>query len=304
MDEFRHVALLYDGEGDFVTRTTPFLRDGLAADEPAMVMVAPRKIELLRQALGDDAAHVRFVDMTLAGQNPARIIPAWRAFADVNAGRRMRGIGEPIWTARGPHELVECQRHELLLNHAFADARGFRLLCPYDTESLPEETIREAERTHPYVAYKGTSVQSGSYPGVHACAAPHLDALPEPASPIREIEFGAEAVDVVRRAVERHASGLSPRRRNDLVLAVNELATNSVRHGGGQGRLRLWSEDGRVVCEVRDRGAITDPLAGRKHPLPSQYGGYGLWVANHVCDLVQIRVTPHGGVVRVHMARD
>lgn len=304
MDEFHHVALLYAGEDEFVARNAPFLREGLAADEPAMVMVAPRKIELLRQALGDEAARVRFVDMTRAGHNPARIIPAWREFAEANTGRRMRGIGEPIWAARPSHELVECQRHELLLNHAFADARGFRLLCPYDTETLPAETIREAERTHPHVRWNGSIAESGAYPGLHACAAPHVDPLPEPVSPVRQIEFGAETIDLVRGAVDRHAAGLSSPRRQDLILAVNELATNSVRHGGGRGRLRLWSEDGRVVCEVRDRGAITDPLAGRKRPLPSEYGGYGLWVANQVCDLVQIRATPHEGVVRVHMARN
>ena len=43
----------------------------------------------------------------------------------------------------------------------------------------------------------------------------------------------------------------------------SELATNAVRHGGGSGRLRLWTDDQVLVCEVSDTGAgITDPNPG------------------------------------------
>ena len=41
------------------------------------------------------------------------------------------------------------------------------------------------------------------------------------------------------------------------------------------------------VCEVRDRGRFDDLLAGRRPPRPDQLGGWGLWIANHACDLVQ-----------------
>ncbi|HEY1450507.1 MAG TPA: ATP-binding protein, partial [Solirubrobacteraceae bacterium] len=90
----------------------------------------------------------------------------------------------------------------------------------------------------------------------------------------------------------------------DFVLAVNELATNSVQHGGGGGMLRVWQEPGALVCDVRDRGFIEDPLAGRRRPPIDQYGGRGLWLVNRLCDLVQIRSSPSGTVVRVHMRSD
>lgn len=51
-----------------------------------------------------------------------------------------------------------------------------------------------------------------------------------------------------------HATGLAGQRLDDFVLAVNELITNAVRHGGGQGRLRLWRRGGDLVCEVADHG--------------------------------------------------
>src|SRR4029077_17915103 len=60
----------------------------------------------------------------------------------------------------------------------------------------------------------------------------------------------------VRRLVgaAANAAALDDTRREDLVLAVDELATNSVCHGGGSGRLEIWRERDRLVCEVSDGG--------------------------------------------------
>ena len=94
-ETFRHEALLYAGEVDFLAGTLPFIREGVAADEPVLVVVSAAKIGLLRSALGGDADRVAFADMADVGANPARIIPAWRDFVaghDV-ANRRARGIG-------------------------------------------------------------------------------------------------------------------------------------------------------------------------------------------------------------------
>ena len=80
----------------------PFVIDGLEAGQPVMAAVVPRRIDLLRDALGPAATAVQFVDMTDLGANPARIIPAWQDFIDAHAesGQPVRGIGEPIWHGR------------------------------------------------------------------------------------------------------------------------------------------------------------------------------------------------------------
>jgi anti-sigma regulatory factor (Ser/Thr protein kinase) len=295
---------MYTGPEEFVAATAAFLREGLEAGEPAMVMITPEKIELLRAELGADADELRFVDMAEAGRNPAWIIPAWREFARENAGSAMRGIGEPIWAERSANELTECQRHESLLNFAFADAEGFRLLCPYDVEALDAGVIAEARRSHPHIAHAGNEHVSEDYHGHEAAAQPATAPLPEPETVVHGLPFNAEMIEAVRRAVERHAVrlGLDGARREDLMLAVNEIAANSVRHGGGFGRLRLWAEENALVCEIRDRGRIEHPLAGRERPQPGQPGGYGLWLAHQVCDLVQVRTLPEGSVVRLHMS--
>jgi anti-sigma regulatory factor (Ser/Thr protein kinase) len=299
---FHHEAVFYAGDDEFVEANSAFLRTGLEADEPTLVMVGGRKIELLREALGADAGRITFADMEVVGSNPARIIPAWRAFADEHgaSGRRLRGIGEPIWAGRGPAELVECQRHESLLNLAFADCDGFILACPYDTSALGDDVIEEARRSHPCLVAGGHDHESSEYTGLAAAAAPFDAPLPEPAA-AHELAFGRGDLTRVRRFVSQHGAAALDGRTTDLVMAANEAASNSLRHGGGEGIVRIWSEDGAVVCEVRDRGRIEEPLAGRERPAGLQVGGHGLWLMNQLCDLVQVRAFEQGGAVRMHM---
>jgi anti-sigma regulatory factor (Ser/Thr protein kinase) len=89
-----------------------------------------------------------------------------------------------------------------------------------------------------------------------------------------------------------------------VYLAVNELASNSIRHAGGEGRIRCWREPDRIVCEVRDSGRIEDPLAGRGLPSDDLACGRGLWLVNQLCDLVQLRSLASGVAVRLHMRLD
>ncbi|HXM56945.1 MAG TPA: sensor histidine kinase [Candidatus Dormibacteraeota bacterium] len=302
---FHHEALLYAGEAEFVAAAVAFVREGVAAGEPALVIVAEPRLGLLRAALGADATGVQFADMARVGANPARIIPAWRDFVAGGDGRRLRGIGEPIWAGRGAAELVECQRHESLINVAFAGAPGMRLLCPYDTEALAPEVVQEAMRSHPFVRQGDAPRASDAYRGVAGCGAPFDAALPEPPGPTAVLAFARRSLAGIRRAVARHAAeaGLDGPRAADMVAAVNEVATNSVRHGGGRGSLRVWLEADALVCEIRDAGALTEPLAGRVRPAPGPAAPRGLWLANQLCDLVQLRAMAPGTVVRLHMRR-
>ena len=94
---------------------------------------------------------------------------------------------------------------------------------------------------------------------------------------------------------------MSNQRTADLVLAAYELSTNSVQHGGGRGTLRVWRQADDVVCEVRDSGHISDPMLGRVRPPTDAAGGRGLWLANQLCDLVQLRSFSSETVTRLHM---
>jgi hypothetical protein len=56
-----------------------------------------------------------------------------------------------------------------------------------------------------------------------------------------------------------------------------------------------------VICEISDAGSIADPLVGRENPPVDRLGGRGLWMANQLCDLVQVRSGAFGTVVRLHV---
>jgi anti-sigma regulatory factor (Ser/Thr protein kinase) len=301
---FRHEAMFYASDDEFLDGTSSFIRDGLDNDEPTLVVLAAAKIEALRSELNGSADRVMFADMADVGANPARIIPAWNQFVaqHVGAGREIRGIGEPIWAERSPDELVEYQRHESLLNLAFHDTPGFFLLCPYDTEKLGEDVIEEAKRSHPFLCAQGHQHESTAYRGLDAVAAPFAAPLPEPISVPQSKIFQALTLGALRDFVAERgaAAGFEGQALDDLVIAVNEVATNSVVHAGGGGIARIWEDDGALVCEINDSGQIDRPMAGRETPGSLQQGGHGLWMANQLCDLVQLRTYDGGSAVRLH----
>jgi anti-sigma regulatory factor (Ser/Thr protein kinase) len=308
---FRHEALFYAGEDGFLSGVLPFLAQGAENDEPSLVVVSAPRISMLRDALGRHARKICFADMADVGRNPARIIPAWRRFLDDHAGdeRPLRGVGEPIWAARSAAALVECQRHEALLNVAFAGSRSWALMCPYDTDALPAAVLDEAQRSHPFLRDSGDGGDSGDsavFRGEDMAAA-HRDApLPEPARCLESMEFTQGQLRVVRAvtAARGEQFGLDGDSVESFVLAVHEIAANSLTHGGGSGTYRLWREGRSLVCEVRDSGYIAEPLAGRVQPGDASQRGRGLWMANQLCDLVQVRSAQSGSVVRLHVSLD
>jgi anti-sigma regulatory factor (Ser/Thr protein kinase) len=306
-EAFRHEAFLYSDLEELVRKAVAFVREGTEVGEPALVALSADKNERVRGALGSSADGVLFADMEEIGANPGRIIAVWRDFADTcgAGGQPIRGIGEPIWAGRSAPELAECHRHESLLNLAFADGPAFRLLCPYDVSSLEQHVVEEAERTHPYVSDTEVSRASETYRGPDAIAEPFAEPLPEPPADAQDIAFDADSLMNVRAFVGEHAGtlGLTRARGNSLVIAVNEIATNSVRHGGGEGVLRIWRDGQTLICQVEDRGRIEEPLVGRQRPVLDEAGGRGLWLANQLCDLVQVRSFENGSAVRIHMAR-
>jgi anti-sigma regulatory factor (Ser/Thr protein kinase) len=305
VDAFSHEALLYRGEEGFMAATLPFLEEGIAAGEPALVAVSAAKAARLQAELGPDADQVMFANMSELGKNPARIIPAWREFVDINAvgGQRVRGIGEPVWPGRSEQELVECHHHESLLNLAFDGGPAWRLMCPYDVDALEPEVVEAARRTHPQIVDGDQGSASRSYLAPQSAPSPFEGQLPAPSVDPDVLGFSASQLADVRRFVADRArrAELDDGRVSDLVLAASELASNSVRHGGGTGTMRVWSEPDALICEVEDSGRIDELLVGRQNPTPHQFSGRGLWLVNHLCDFVQIRSTDQGAVVRARM---
>lgn len=132
------------------------------------------------------------------------------------------------------------------------------------------------------------------------------NAFPEPANHVLCVLRFADPDDLPRLRYEvgkaAEAAGLDPPRVPDFVLSAHELAANSVMHADGGGVLRLWTEDGCLICEVADRGALKDLSAGHRRPDLSGQGGAGMWIVRQACDAVRIRSVPgEGTAVRMEM---
>ncbi|MFF5506159.1 anti-sigma factor RsbA family regulatory protein [Streptomyces roseolus] len=299
---FVHPALFYRDEDEYVRRTAAFLAEGRAHGEPMAVAVPGPNLELIRTALGADAEGILFLDMTDAGRNPGRIIPrVLRGFADAHPGGRVRIIGEPIWAGRPATEYPACAQHEALINAAF-EGRAVTILCPYDESALAPEVLADARATHPVlIDGEGRQEASDAYDW-RAVVDRYNQPLVRPAD-VPAFPFGGQDLPGVRHYAAARAKnlGVAGERLMDLELAVAELTTNSVVHGGGSGTLALWTESGRLVCEVHDGGRLSDPLAGRRPPEPGQIGGRGLMLVHYVADLVRLHTTAEGTTVRFYL---
>jgi anti-sigma regulatory factor (Ser/Thr protein kinase) len=131
---------------------------------------------------------------------------------------------------------------------------------------------------------------------------------PDGMSPILDVTFDAGTLGAPRAEVRVSVlrAGLPEGRAEDVVLAVHELAANSVRHGGGTGRLRVWKLAGSLQCQVDDGDLLGAAKPGASHTgLGSSSGqrpvnslpcvpGHGLWVVQQVADQVQSLFDPRG----------
>ncbi|MGA5302444.1 anti-sigma factor RsbA family regulatory protein [Nucisporomicrobium flavum] len=296
-----HAALFYADLDEYVAGTLAFLRAGLTAGARVAVAVPPPRLECVRDALGPAGRDVRFIDMAEAGRNPGRIIPSVLcAVADAGPAGPVRIVAESTWTGRSTAEYPACVQHEALVDRALS-GRSVSVLCPYDATRLPHAALADAWLTHPTVMNGRHPRRNDRYaPGV-ALLAMNLElAVPQTAV---TVAFDGDTFHGLRRIVVERArsGGTPPDRLNDVAVAVSELATNAVVHGGGAGLLRSWTDDRHFICEVVSTGRIADVLAGRRPVPPTEVSGRGILLVNMVADLVRMHVGDGGTTVRFYI---
>jgi anti-sigma regulatory factor (Ser/Thr protein kinase) len=296
---FRHAAWLYHARAEYLGGIREFVQAALACREPVFVVLPGPQVP---DGWLPSEPGVTVADMRELGGNPARIIPALRAFADRFPGRRVRYVGEPAWAGRSGAELREAARYESLLNQAFADMH-ISALCPYNAAQLSDAVLVDASGAHPTLRGAGGEHSNAAYRGAAAWPDSLTKPLLAPAS-AQVLSYNGD-LRQVRALVAEVAgeAGLSPARCTDLVIAASEVAANTLRHTSAGGVVRLWETDAELLCQVEDSGFITDPLAGHWRPAGDVAGGQGLWLVNQVCDLAELRSSELGTTIRLHMYR-
>jgi len=301
---YDHAALFYHSEREYVDRLVQFIGDGLELREPLLVAVPGDRLASLRGALGDAAAEVTMADITDFGRNPGRILAGQLAFVERHTGQRVRIVAESAWVGRSAFEYLACMQHEALANIAFAgtDITG---LCPYDASCLDESVLADVRLTHPQIWLDGSRRHCPEY-AVDAALDQCNQPLATSAAAVTHIVEQAGDLAGARRCGERYSRllGMSADRVADLLLVATELATNSLDHAGGACRMAFWYENGYVVCETRDMGYWSDPLAGRRPPVAGSSGPYGLFVVNAIADLLRTHSTAAGTTIQAYLRLD
>jgi anti-sigma regulatory factor (Ser/Thr protein kinase) len=189
------------------------------------------------------------------------------------------------------------------LNLALSEVAA-TVVCLYPQLPLHREVVDGAGQTHPLLLVDGVLQANRRYREPRELLVER--GVPAPAvlgPPDRRIGFDTWQLAAVRHGVAdaAWAAGCDGDRVEDLVLAVNEVATNAVEHGSGDVHLDVWDggRAGALVCEVHDGGRLADPLPGLRAPHPADPRGRGLWIARQLCDLLHVWTDAAGTHVRI-----
>ncbi|WP_041795417.1 sensor histidine kinase [Modestobacter italicus] len=300
---FRHDALLYDSPADLVAVAVPFLLEGLAAGDGAVIAAGPEATDALRDAVGDHPLVLVLERHALYRARTPTAIKTFRGLGEqASLGRRVRVVGEVDFgtTTADRHEW---QRYEAVINSAFASAPLWGL-CVFNT-SQPEPVLATARATHPQlVTAAGRATNDG-----YVDPAAYLAGLSTPVEPLERTPPTFSADDVthfaaLRRIVTGHLTEVAAPEdlAEDFLLAVDEMTSNAVRHGQPPASLRLWATPGTLMCTIADSGpGPVDPFAGYgpAHGEDLSAGGMGLWLAHQLCDHVALSRDEHGSSVRL-----
>jgi len=301
----RHACGVHSGADDLVDQTAPVVSDAARRGETIALAVGPGTEAALRAAAGSarvvtlgPAVRSRGSGQTTA----ARLARTLRALTS-EAGAvtavsehdsDLDGIDGRYWT-----------EFDAAVNVALTDL-PVSLYCFYPELPLHSEILYGALANHPLVFEQGRLRLNDGH------RAPRDVLAGMPAAP--PILLGAPDLDIVFTAWQLHevraavtdlatATAFDTARCEDVVLAVNEIATNAVEHGSGEARIALWIAGDGLVAEVHDTGdTLSEPLPGLRAPHPADPRGRGVWIARQLCDVLHVWADRSGTHVRMHAA--
>jgi len=306
-EDYVHAALLFRSDEDLLARAVPFLQEGLAAGEAALIVCDEQHNALLSGALPDDA-HVLVLPRSAVYTRAAHVCVAYERLVHqllADGARGTRLVSEPsygdepeVWRAWAAVESVS--------NVTLAPL-PLSSVCGYDARALPASMLLDVRRVHPHLLTEEGVVRSDAY----VRPADLFGNVPPPADPleatppsldldgITDRAAVARARDQMRSLVDA-ACAHAPVGK-DFLGAVAEVMANAFRHGRPPLHVRLWATSSRLLCTVTDRGPGADVL----------FTGYGLgdvedhrthaglWLARQTCDHLDAYDTPDGFTVRL-----
>jgi transcriptional regulator with XRE-family HTH domain len=148
-----HRIHTYGSDDEYTTPLVAFMEEGIARDDSVLAVTTKRHAALLQDALGVNARHVDFRDVTAWYRPLSGAAGGYRNYVKERyegGAAWTRIVGEPLWTEHSDTELAEWFRYEALINLSFSSSPA-TVICTYDTRATPERALDHAFRTHPQV---------------------------------------------------------------------------------------------------------------------------------------------------------
>jgi anti-sigma regulatory factor (Ser/Thr protein kinase) len=302
-----HAAVVVRSHDQLLDAALPWLEGGLAAGHLTVLSCDEDTTDLLRDQLGPAGQGlVSEPRVSLRGVRPPDGVGIIRRLleraAEAPSGR-LRILGVPDF-GPAPRDWREVQRYESVVNRLLVGT-PVEALCVYDQRQLPEQAAVSARSTHPQLLSDGVLTENPEYrpPSQYVRDLPLPRELVEQAEPVYAVSGAPTLADLRHQLAAVLAVQVPDReQREDLHLAVSEIAANAFRHGTPPVAARVWASEDWIVCTVTDRGtSYRDELAGFQpaHGEDLSRGGMGLWLARKLWDHVDLLSGPAGLTVRL-----
>ena len=286
-----HQGCLYGGDAEFLAMAVPFVRDGLARGEPVLVATTSANLELLHEAMGEEADGVDYAEAAYFGRRPPQRATAIHRYWTKRRGK-VRIIAESVWTGRSRREVDAWEHMEAGLNVVLADT-DIRLICPYDTRIVAPGIVEDARRTHPELLTGDLAEPSPQFmPPADFARSRHTTGAVEVADDVFHFDGDLGAV---RRYVLDKATPLlrSEEAIATFGIAVGESMGYLLQHGITRVSVWVRAAAGRVVCTLRsDQPLAVQPFVGFRH-------GDGLWLTNQICEWLDVSSDAGGCTVEL-----
>jgi anti-sigma regulatory factor (Ser/Thr protein kinase) len=301
---FRHELFLHHSTAELLEFVVPIVRDGVAADEPTLLLVRPDTAEAVQHLVGPSP----YLTIQPALTGPGRPALHVRAAGPTLAGYARVVHQEPVIP---PRQWPEWRRLEAVLNIVLRPHDTWAV-CAYDVRTLTDEMIADLRATHPLIthAHHQRHLRNDRYQHPIDFLEEHGD---HPPDPVERTTPAVELVDPSPAAARATVAGVARRHRlptseiDNLVFATHEALTNALLHGRPPTVLRLWAQPVRVTVTVTDTGpGPTDPLVGLLppdhandlDPADRPRPGLGLWLSHQLVDVAHRR-HPGGYTIRL-----
>jgi anti-sigma regulatory factor (Ser/Thr protein kinase) len=305
---FAHVGVLYSSDEQLRDLLSPHLAEAVRRREHVLVVISEAAERVLRDALGEGAGRIQWGGSGLAHNRLGRMFASFGDYLDqrYRAGLPTRMIGEP-GSDISPDRLSQYLRYVSMAYQIYG-AYGYPMLFLWDERRYSPEVLAHVRAVHPrLLGGDGMTINTESREPIDYLTA---NATSAPAAPVDlDLDVHLESADglaELRRRLRSWGASteLSDGDTDDIVIAVDEIATNALEHGQPPARVRGWSTADALFVRIDDHGHNGIPATtGYIRPPTNARRGRGIWMARHLADVLTTHNGPSGTTVALRFPR-